>query len=167
MAQPPISIRTMQARGALCLTVYCHSQGIRHPDIIELLDHLLDLLTATDLPTWEATGTQLALCGRGDPLPEEVEASVPPGLRHEFFVLVGHVVEIGLTDMYGAPSHDPKRFLLKAIETLNRHRLQVPDIDDLLPAGCLDNATEDAWGEPISPEASINIRKHCLDLMRG
>ena len=157
----------MQAQGALCFAVYCAAQDIRHPAIIELTSHLLDLLSSEDLPSWEQRGGVLALPGRGDPVPDDVKGSVPPSLKHEFAALVQFVVEIGIADMYAASSDRPKQFLCKSVEILQRHEIEAPNVSDLLPADLLESEVEDHWGAPIPEEASAAIRKCCRDLLRS
>lgn len=162
-----MNVRAMQAQGALCLAAYCAALDIRHAAVTELLSHLLDLLTSDDLPAWEQRGTLLNVGGRGDPVPEDVDALVPPELRHEFAVLVEFVVEIGIADMYVASSDDPRRFLQKSMEIVEARRIDVPDVSDQLPADRPDTASDDTWGEPMPPETSATIRKRCLDLFGG
>ncbi len=162
-----MNVRAMQAKGALCLAAYCAALDIRHPAIAELLSHLLDLQASEDLSSWEQKGASLDLTGRGDPVPGDLEAQIPPSLQREFTTLVEMVVEIGMSDIYAAPSDSPARFLQKSAEILERRGIEVPNVSDLLPAHHLQAVNEDHWGGPISEDASAAVRKCCRELMGG
>ena len=103
----PLSTRELQVYAALCLTRFCAARAISHPNIDELVAHLASILTAVDLPAWEQRGAGLALSGRGDPLPAQLEARIPAPIREPFRRLVHSAVEVGLANMYSASTETP------------------------------------------------------------
>jgi hypothetical protein len=140
------NIRQMQAYAAICLWSFCNHLGIRHDSINELLTHLMGMLTAHSLPDWEQIGTGIAITGRGDPLPGEVEKAIPVGKLDTFNSLVECCVEVGIVDMYGNTTEQPKEFLEKCMNILNESGAELPSAENLTKY----DVGTDSWGEAIN-----------------
>src|SRR5215203_1380327 len=123
-----LSNRELQAYGALCLHRFCREKQINHPYIDELLEHLLAMLVTRSLATWERQLADLELSGRGDPIPTEVAAIVPNGLRKDFHLLVEFVVEVAVGDIYGRPTRGPLNDLFRCLEILDRNGVERPAV---------------------------------------
>ena len=157
-----LSTREKQALGALCLSAFCGHFAIMHSAIEELITHQVSLLGAANLPDWEGAGAVLRLNGRGDPMPEDVPAAVPAKLRDSFFRLVDDTVEIGLIDMYGASTDQPRKYLQKAIELLKAHRIPIPAAESVKVQP---RPLRDEWGEPVTESVQREVLCRCTALL--
>lgn len=157
-----LSVRELQAYGALCLAKYCDAGGLQHPAIKTLADHLVSLLVAEDLPAWEAAGATLQLSGRGDPAPDSVRAAVPSILWAGFQRLVACAVEIGIVDIYGKSSGRPRDFAEQCAAVLAAHGVDPPDPSVVKGAA---RPLTSAWGDPVSAEEYQRIRELCRDML--
>ena len=159
-----LDVRHKQLYGVLCVRRFCIKYGISHEYIDALLQHLVKLLIADDLAKWEQEGAGLALPGRGDPLPSELEDQIDKQLRKDFYALIDSCVEIGITDMYGANTEDPNKHVAECIEILRRHNIEPPEREiyfNALKSGILrsgEPVSRDGiqwgqwWGKPVSPQ---------------
>lgn len=145
--------REKQAYGALCLARYCKSKVISHKDIFTLINHLASILVANNLGQWAQQGALLNITGRGDPIPHNLEISLRNGRYDEFVKLVESVVEIGLVDMYGAPTTLPDEFLAESLSILKNNDICAPEV----PPVFLENNEETAWGRVFSPDGFKNF----------
>lgn len=148
-----LNVRQMQAYAAICLLIFCNHIRVTNSAITELIKHLLAMSTAKSLPDWEQAGTGIAITGRGDPVPAEVDEAIPENYKDTFNTLVECCVEVGIVDMYGASTEQPKMFLEKCIGVVHNLGLELP------PTEVLDNLGkgEDAWGEPVSESELSNL----------
>ncbi|MCP5162862.1 MAG: hypothetical protein H6999_04080 [Hahellaceae bacterium] len=146
MMRNNLNVRQMQAYAAICLLVFCDHIRVTNSAITELIKHLFSLSTAKSLPDWEQAGTGIAITGRGDPVPAEVDEAIPENYKNTFNTLVECCVEVGIVDMYGASTEQPRMFLEKCIGIVQSLGLELPPIESLdkLAKG------EDAWGEPVT-----------------
>ncbi|MGE8415328.1 MAG: hypothetical protein ACN6QY_23490 [Pseudomonas sp.] len=126
MNQPAPSLPALQHKAADCLDAYCQAQGITHPCIDELLEHLRSMARYPNLALWEQAGAGLALNGRGDDMPATLRAMLNPELAERFHTLVCNVVEVGLADMYGQDSTLPQHFLAQVEAMLERANVELP-----------------------------------------
>lgn len=147
-----LSIRGKQAYAALCLVQFCAAKRITHVSITQLVEHLLSILVADNLPDWERKGACIELTGRGDPLPVAVKEVVPEHLRQTFCCLVDSVVEVGIINMYGATNEEPFRFLYQCMNILEKNGVKLPLLEDVL--GLIDRGQQESngWGNPINDE---------------
>jgi hypothetical protein len=152
-----LSTRELQAYGALCLANFCGAAGIRHRVIAELIVHLVSLLSADKLPDWEVAAARLHLAG--DALPSDVVRDVPANLIADFNAMVESAIEIGVIDMYGAPTQMPRRFALRCREILDKHGYEAPSASDVM---IQTRPLEGPWGRPASDEASGRVHAACL-----
>jgi hypothetical protein len=146
MTNNNFNIRQMQAYAAICLWLFCNHLGIRHDSIKELLAHLMGILTVQSLPDWEQTGAGLAITGRGDPLPAGVEEAIPAGKLDAFNSLVECCVEVGIVDIYGDVTEQPKEFLEKCTKILKDSGAALPSVENLSKY----DVGADTWGEAIN-----------------
>lgn len=154
-----LSTRLMQAYGAACIAKYCSVKSISSEHVVALIEHLLNVLTTSNLPDWERSGTRLALSGRGDPLPDELLARVPASDVQTFDELVQCVVEIGLVDMYGAETTEPARFLERVVSILRSSSVEPPSIAELI---ALIGVSETGWGDPLTVDQYRKVREWCM-----
>lgn len=157
------STRELQAYGATCLAKFCAETGIYSSSLFVLIDHLLLILTSSDLPAWEAEGATLELAGRGDPLPDDLARSIPRDLALDFRRLVEYVVEIGLVDMYGRQTDLPLNFLLASCDILKAHDIEPPLLEELFPSH--GRATNSGWGAPLTDEQYQHLRTWCIRIL--
>ncbi|TMP82321.1 hypothetical protein CWB73_05380 [Pseudoalteromonas phenolica] len=153
MMKNNLNVRQMQAYAAICLLIFCDHIRITNNAITELIKHLLAMSTAKSLPDWEQAGTGIAITGRGDPVPAEVDEAIPENYKATFNTLVECCVEVGIVDMYGASTEQPRLFLEKCIGIVQSLGLELPPIESLdkLAKG------EDEWGEPVSEAELSNL----------
>jgi hypothetical protein len=124
-----LSTRQKQAYAALCLAQFCATKRIRHPAVNQLIEHLLSVLISDNVCAWEAQGGQIEFSGQGSCLPS-IKSMLPADVSESAFdSLVENVVEVGLTDMYGADTDEPLEYLLKCIETVKHHGIEPPSIE--------------------------------------
>ncbi len=127
-----LSNRELQAYGALCLQRFCSEKHIKHPYINELLEHLLTMLTSSDLVAWDRKLADLELSGAGDPLPAEIEILIiADDTRNDFHLLVEFTVEIGIGDMFAKPSERPLKHLFRCLKILDANGIAPPDVPEL------------------------------------
>jgi len=140
------NIRQMQVYAGLCLQRFCSHHRIDDPLIDELIVHLLEILVATDLSSWEHDGTYLAITGRGDPIPEVVSNSLSRDTLSNLRSLMESCVEVGMVDMYGEPTRKPLEFLETCISKLTRSGIPLPAFQPLKKH----KKGTDHWGDSIS-----------------
>lgn len=126
MNQPTPSLPALQHKAADCLDAYCQAQGITHPCIDELLEHLRSMARYPNLALWERAGAGLALNGRGDDMPESLCAMLNTQQTEQLQALTCNVVEVGLADMYGQDSTLPQHFLAQVEAMLERANVELP-----------------------------------------
>ena len=154
-----LSKRELQVYGAACLARFCESKRITTPSVRSLVDHLLLVLTAPDLPQWETAGARLELAGRGDPLPTDVVAGLSDGDADDFKCLMDTVVEIGMVDMYGADTSLPSHYLRKSVSLLERSGVEPPRLEELFPRRTVPDVVD--WGPPGNSEDHRRLREWC------
>lgn len=140
--------RQLQAFAAVCLWTFCEKLHIKHEAIDKLIIYLLNIFVEKSLHEWERKGVDLEVSGRGNPLPAEISNLISVDLIDDFMTLVECVVQVGLTDMYAADTDDPKKFLEKSLEILQKNLVSIPSIDKLNQFG----ASSDSWGVAISQD---------------
>lgn len=143
--------RQKQVYAAVCLWVFCVQLRVQHDSITKLFTHLVNMLTAGSLPSWEQEGLELDIIGRGEPLPSDVEAIVPEEYLEAFNSLVESCVEVGIVDMYGESTEQPREFLEKCVSILELFGVNRPN-PEILDKYKIGN---DSWGEAIS-ESELN-----------
>jgi hypothetical protein len=141
-----LTVRQLQLYAAVCLCRYSDSRDLDAKPLDDLVSHLASMTTVADISAWELRGTSLEMTGRGDELPDEITRQVPAPERKLFFGLVEYCVEVGITDMYGAQTDDPKKCLMKCFSFLRSAGLGAADIEARLAR----SPAVLPWGEPIS-----------------
>ncbi|RFA24293.1 hypothetical protein CAI21_22250 [Alkalilimnicola ehrlichii] len=104
------------------------------------------VLTTNSLPGWERNGAVLDITGRGDPLPVDVEREIPQEYLEVFSLLLESCVEVGIVDMYGDSTEQPRNFLERCLVALERSGIEPPKVDNLSQY----RIGNDPWGEAIS-----------------
>lgn len=105
---------------------FCQENSLQHPSIDLLIAHLNSIENAQNIAQWEHEGALLPLNGRGDPIPKELEALLSKDIKNDFLHLVDYTVEVGIVDLYGAPSDLPIQFIEKIIIILEKHNITLP-----------------------------------------
>lgn len=123
-----MTIAEKQDYAACCLSEYCEHFGISDERIDKLVSHLRNMKTASNLPKWENEGAMLALAGRGDCLPTDLEDKIPLSKKDEFVELLEATVEVGIVDLYGEETNLPYSFLMKSISVLIHNKIQLPKL---------------------------------------
>ncbi|GKW26341.1 hypothetical protein PEC311524_39350 [Pectobacterium carotovorum subsp. carotovorum] len=121
-----LSPRDLQRYASACLQAYCDAKLIRHPSIEALIAHLNDYPESGSLVEWERKGALLPLNGRGDDIPRDLALSIAPQDREAFSALVDGVVEVGIVDMYGAPTTLPAELAVKITLILSKCNIDLP-----------------------------------------
>lgn len=124
------SMQEKQKYACVCVKQYCEENHIEHPSITQLLNHLKSIPNAGhSVIDWNNKGAVLALNGRGDPVPASLEVVLQSYDRKEFMTLIESAVEVGIVDLFGAPSDFPIKFLEKIINILEKNKIRLPDIN--------------------------------------
>lgn len=148
-----LTTRQLQLLAAICLVQYCRHFRIECESVRELVCHLCLMSSAENLAEWEQKGTLLDISGRGDTLPESVLSTLPSDRLGQFNELLESVVEVGLVDMYGAVTDQPKSFLLRCFDILRQAKVELPALG---PIHLIDQ-NESGWGEPVSKEDLLAV----------
>jgi hypothetical protein len=143
-----LNTRQLQAYAALCVWKFCSKFGIKHVAICELINHLMSILTAHSLSDWEQDGSALTITGRGDLLPSDVIKLVKLQDLGDFDFLVQCCIEVGLADMYGASSDQPRQFMEKCMDILRDFDVELPSFEVLSKY----RKGTSAWGDAISED---------------
>lgn len=120
-----LKIKEQQLIGALCIVCFCKKYDIQHHYIEEFVSYLLSILVADNLPEWEGEGLKVNIIGRGEPLPQSVENSVPLKLRGDFQKLIDNASEIGMADMYGTDTFSALLATRQCMAILAKHKIEV------------------------------------------
>jgi len=147
------NVRQLQAYASLCLWKFCNHLNVKHNSINELVRHLISILIANNLPEWEQRGVAIAITGRGDPLPQDVEKIIPVESVEIFNSLVESCVEVGIVDMYGASTNKPYEFVGHCVMLLKQSGIDIPSTDILEKYG----RGNDVWGAPINDSEFSDI----------
>ena len=150
-----LKIKEQQLIGALCIVCFCKKYDIQHHNIDEFVNYLLSILIADNLPEREDEGLKVNIVGRGEPLPQSVENSIPLKLRDDFQKLIDNASEIGMADMYGAYTNEPLLATQRCMAVLAKHKIEV-----ILPKEFLNDTNEDRWGEPWSDEKFNDLKRY-------
>ncbi|WP_223547254.1 hypothetical protein [Pseudomonas sp. A-B-19] len=121
-----LPIQDIQLYGSLCLKAYCEQKELSHPAIFELLNHLEMMHSSKNLPEWDSKGALLALNGRGDDIPTDLEDMLIQKKATDFTSIIDNVVEIGIVDLYGGKTNLPIQFLERALEILEKNNTPLP-----------------------------------------
>ncbi|GKW11046.1 hypothetical protein [Pectobacterium punjabense] len=121
-----LSPRDLQRYASACLQAYCDAKLIRHPSIAALIAHLNDYPESGSLVEWERKGAMLPLNGRGDEIPQDLGLSIAPQDSEAFSFLVDSAVEVGIVDMYGAPTTLPAELAGKIAFILSKNNIDLP-----------------------------------------
>jgi hypothetical protein len=155
--------RAKQAYGAACIVKFCAVRGIESPLVDELVAQLLSVLRSTDLPEWDTHLYGLAIAGQHDgPLPKDFVAAVGASDLEAFQSLTDAVVEIGGSDMYGADTAFPFRYMMQAKSILQGLDITPPSLEEL----CRIAPDLHGWGKPLSPETAAAIQTWCKSQAR-
>jgi hypothetical protein len=141
-----LNVRQMQVYCAVCLSEYCEKIGLSHPSIDELILHLLSITLTKNLMDWEISGRGLMLSGRGDPIPWTLEELVVENKRNSLLRVVELCVEVGIIDMYGAETNQPKKYMNLFIKELKNKKIKIPDVS-IVDSICVDGSH---WGRPAT-----------------
>ncbi|MFK7089517.1 hypothetical protein AAFM71_11960 [Chromobacterium violaceum] len=121
-----LTSKKKQLYAAKCLSIFCQENSLQHPSIDLLIAHLNSIENVQNIAQWEHEGALLPLNGRGDPIPEELEALLSKNIKSDFLHLVDYTVEVGIVDLYGALSDLPIQFIEKIIIILEKHNITLP-----------------------------------------
>jgi hypothetical protein len=156
-----LSTRKKQAYAAMCLARFCAVKQIRHPVILQLIEHCLSLLISECLPEWEHQGRQLEFYEeKGDRLPASIRAILPEDISERVFsAFVETVVEVGRANMYAAETMHPLRFLVECINNLETHGVKPPSVDFILSVP--QRPAYGAWGARIDAGDYERVAAEC------
>ncbi|GAA6154521.1 hypothetical protein [Pseudoteredinibacter isoporae] len=157
-----LSIRELQAYGSSCFGRYCNQIGLEDEAVDELCEHLVSILIASDLPSWESDGNALDLCGRGEPLPVAIERKVPASSHDEFAYILDMTVEIGMADMYGALTEAPREVFSNLIERLLNKGVKLLRLESAFPDLLSRTNTDMCWGELYSMEKFLTLKNKLM-----
>lgn len=135
-----ISIRDAQVLAARCVADLSIAFEIYDGAIDDLVKHLVDLASATDLSAWNSRGSALEVSGRGDPFPSRFYDRLGQARASDFSRLIENAVEVGIHDLYGAPTGKPLGFLKECFQILGKWGVTAPSD---LPSGV------NGYGPPV------------------
>jgi hypothetical protein len=143
-SEKDFNVRHAQVLSAICLIELSEAFGLHDESVKKLISHMLDLVSESDLGAWDMRGAELEIAGRGDPLPERIIEQLGRDRFEDYFRLIENAVEVGIHDLYGAPTGRPKQFLRTCIEILSKWKAGVRDLSDLF------NQDIKGYGTPFS-----------------
>lgn len=146
-----VSIRQMQAYGAICLATFCKHYGVFNKDLIQLINHLFSILIVEDLTDWEEKGTYLTIKSFGEPIPEEAKESFPNTAKEYVQDIVEDISLIGVIDMYGALTDRPLSCLRDALSILEKLNITPPPVKPLA------YHDDSGWGNRIREDRFLGI----------
>lgn len=152
----PDNVRVLQAFCSLCIKRYCEHFGINHPEITRLITHLFGVLEADYLPEWERRGASLTITGRGDSWPDIIKKVIPLENVDELDDLIQSCIEVGLVDLYGASTNEPKKIAGRCANVLSERGISIPEIDFLVDR----YPGEGHWGNPVDQITYNQLTKH-------
>ena len=116
-----------QIFAAYCFSEYCSFKDIKHPEIENLISHLVSIKDfRNNLLDWEQKGGLLNLAGRGDDIPPDIRKMISNIDIKNFGKLLECCVEVGLVNMYGAETNQSFHFLNDCIRILENEKIPVP-----------------------------------------
>lgn len=150
-----LNIRQKQAYAAACVWYFCKHFNISHKHIDDFILHLMGILIAQDLSEWEFEGSKLYITARGDELPDDIADIIPVQILIPFKEIIEYSVEVGIIDMYGAPTAQPYIYLNKCMQVLKGNKILLP------PVGVLESHHQgvDNWGDKINSNEFIDVLK--------
>ncbi|WP_460371138.1 hypothetical protein ACOYXF_05610 [Pseudomonas sp. Tul1A2] len=122
-----LSPRGLQIYASKFLQAYCNAKSFQHLAINDLIAHLNNYPENDNLDEWERRGV-LPLNGRGDCIPPDLNQSIPPHDIVDFCQVVDSAVEIGIVNLYGAPTNLPEKFIEKMSLILRRNNIDLPHV---------------------------------------
>lgn len=138
------------AWGAFSIAKFAKDKGIIAKSLEAYVLYLLLVLKIYNLAAWHGMLKELELCPQ-DPLPSEIDSQLQPELRNDFFDLIGYSIEIAWSDMYCADSAEPTEMLLKCFDILQKHRVEIPNPEEIGLSFDFDVPMEvGGWGETLS-----------------
>jgi len=123
-----MTTKQKQVIAAKCFSKYCEEKNNRHNSIDKLVEHLISIENFENIVDWEQKGTQLELVGRGDEIPKSIDNIISLKDKSTFNELLECAVEVGIIDLYGAETENPKLFLEKCIRILKKNNISLPTI---------------------------------------
>jgi hypothetical protein len=123
-----LSPRDFQRYASKLLRAYCEAKSIRHEAIDELTAHLDSFPDGGGLAVWEKKGALLPLNGRGDDMPSDLEQSIPSQVIDDFRRVIDCAVEVGIVDIYGAPTDSPVKFIEKISSIVRKNDIDFPQL---------------------------------------
>lgn len=121
-----LSPRDLQLYASKLLEAYCKAKSFQHTAINDLVAHLNNYPEDRNLSEWEKMGALLPLNGRGDDMPSDLSESIPSQDFEDFCQIVDSAVEVGIVDLYGAPTDLPVKFIEKISLILSRNKINLP-----------------------------------------
>jgi hypothetical protein len=118
--------RVLQLYASTLLQTYCTAKSFQHCAINDLIAHLNNYPENHTLSEWEKMGALLPLNGRGDDMPSDLNESIPTQDIEDFCQILDSAVEVGIVDLYGAPTDLPLKFIEKMSLILSRNKIDLP-----------------------------------------
>jgi len=140
------NVRQLQFYAAICLWFFCSKNRIVHKKIDNAISYFLSIMLSENLVEWDQSAVALEIIGRYHDLPSDFLSTVPSHLREPLVDLVDNCSEVGWVDMYGRDSGEPYAHLLRCIEILQSHNIEVPDSSHL---EILSSESIEHWGQNV------------------
>ena len=154
-----LSIREKQAIGAICILAFCRKHNIKYKGIIELSDHLLNLLVSNDLLAWNEAGLNINIIGRGEPFPYELQNLLSKEISNILYSLIDNVVEIGMIDLFGELTSSPEMFLKESLKILTKYGVVLD-----LPYHMFSEIEQLKWGDIWSIEKQRKLQEYIQEV---
>jgi uncharacterized protein (TIGR02996 family) len=131
--------RSLQIAGALMVERFCQRYEISHPALWAWIDQLWQIGTTNDLPAWHRKDAI-------DPLDEGVLCACPAAFKETLRALITVVDEIGITDLYGATTNEPRALARQARQIVELYGIKTTDLTPL----SWGLANKLGYGDPIA-----------------
>ncbi|VVN43085.1 hypothetical protein PS684_05678 [Pseudomonas fluorescens] len=122
------SPRDLQLYASKLLQTYCTAKSFQHCAINNLIAHLNNYPETHNQNEWEKIGALLPLNGRGDDMPSDLTQSIPPQDIDDFCQIVDSAVEVGIVDLYGAPTDLPAKFIEKMSLIFSKNKIDISQL---------------------------------------
>ena len=127
-----LSVIARQCIATVCFERYCEFHSLRGPDFDTFIEHLWQVAKLTkpdEFVEWEQGFQRLEAAGWGEPLSESFLNALPHALRTEYPHLATYVIETSAMTWYGHDMEGTKEYLMRAIETVLKYGIPIPDLD--------------------------------------
>jgi len=160
-----LSIRELQVVATFCVAKYCSNFNLKHDCIEEYLLHHLSIIFTENLLEWENKGKIINITGRGDYLPDDFITCIDTKRIKEFDIITQYSTEVGITNLFGCHDTEPLNFLLKVINILKKHNIEIPSLKSIFININRELDSNSHWGNIVSELEYNEIKENLFQMI--